>query len=58
MERPERAEAINQLKNVIDEYENNDKVFEAGVLRGIFYSMTLLEHGKEYADKKVNMKKP
>lgn len=51
----ERTEAINQLKNYIEEYSNNNKDFEAGVLRGIFYSVTLLENGKAYADKKVDM---
>lgn len=52
----ERTEAINQLKNYIEEYSNNNKDFEAGVLRGIFYSVTLLENGKAYADKKVDMR--
>ena len=52
----ERTEAINQLKNYIEEYSNSNKDFEAGVLRGIFYSVTLLEHGKAYADKKVDMR--
>ncbi len=51
-------EKINQLKNLIDEYENHDKIFEAGVLRGLFYAVTLLESGKAFADKKVDMKKP
>lgn len=52
----ERTEAINQLKNYIEEYSNNNKDFEAGVLRGIFYSVMLLENGKAYADKKVDMR--
>jgi len=52
----ERTEAINQLKNYIEEYSNSNKDFENGVLRGIFYSVTLLEHGKAYADKKVDMR--
>jgi len=54
----ERAEYINQLKNVIDEYSNPNKYFEAGILRGIFYAVTMFEHGKDYADKKVDMKNP
>jgi hypothetical protein len=54
----ERAEYINQLKNVIDEYSNPNKDFEAGILRGIFYAVTVAEHGKDYADKKVDMKNP
>lgn len=52
----ERTEAINQLKNYIEEYSNSNKDFENGVLRGIFYSVTLLENGKAYADKKVDMR--
>lgn len=51
-------EKINQLKNCIDEYSNPNKDFEAGVLRGIFYSVTLMENGKKYADEKVDMKNP
>lgn len=49
-------EKINQLKNYIDEYSNPNKDFEAGVLRGIFYAVALFENGKDYADKKVDMK--
>ena len=49
-------EKINQLKNFIDEYTNSNKDFESGVLRGIFYAVTLLENGKKYADEKVDMR--
>ena len=58
MECIERAELVNQLKNYIDEYSNPNKDFEAGVLRGLFYALTVAENGKEYADKKVDMKNP
>ena len=48
-------EKINQLKVMIETYEHSNGDFEAGVVRGLFYAVNLLEHGKEYADKKVKM---
>lgn len=50
-------EAINQLKNMIETYEHPNSEFEAGVVMGLTYALTYLEHGKEYADQKVDMPK-
>ena len=58
MRSAEQAETINHLKNYIDEYSNPNKDFESGVLRGLFYAIAVAENGKEYADKKVDMKNP
>ena len=51
-------ETINQLKAVIETYEYSDKVFESGVVLGLYYAVNILEHGKEYADKMIKMPKP
>lgn len=47
-------EKINQLKSVIENFGCKDKRFEDGFISGLFYAVTLLENGKEYADKKID----
>lgn len=49
----EIKETTNQLKNKIEEFSHPDKKFEEGVIKGMFYSVTLMEQGRDYADKKV-----
>lgn len=46
-------EKINQLKSAIEEFSHKDKTFQDGVVMGMFYALTLFEHGKEYADNHV-----
>lgn len=50
-------EKINQLKYMIETFGCKDKTFEAGFIGGLFYAVTLLENGKEYADKKIDWNK-
>ena len=47
-------EQINQLKYMVETFGCKNKEFENGFIQGIFYAVTLLEHGKEYADKKID----
>lgn len=49
-------EKINQLKAKIEDFSHSNKDFEKGVITGLFYAVTLLENGREYADQKVKMK--
>lgn len=48
-------EAINQLKNMIETYENLNTAKEEGVVIGLYYAVNLLENGKEYADQRIKM---
>lgn len=50
----ETSEAINQLKAKLDDFEHTNRVFETGFVKGIFYSILLVQHGKEYADQKLS----
>ena len=50
----EKTIAINTLKSVIEDFSCKDKKYESGFIGGLFYAKTLLEHGKEYADSKIN----
>lgn len=49
-------EKINQLKYMIETFSCDDQRFEDGFVGGLFYAVTLLEHGKEYADNKIDWK--
>jgi hypothetical protein len=49
--------AINTLKSVIEEFSCKDKRYEDGFVGGLFYSILFLEHGKEYADSKIDWNK-
>lgn len=51
-------EKINQIKAKIEEFTSKNKDYESGVIAGLFYAVTLLENGREYADKKVRLKEP
>lgn len=50
-------EKINQIKFMIETFGCRDKKFEEGFVGGLFYALTLLEHGKEHADNKIDWKK-
>lgn len=50
----ETSEAINQLKYKLEDFEHTNRVFETGFLKGLFYSVMLLEHGKDYAEQKLS----
>lgn len=49
-------EKINQLKYMLETFSFENKDFEDGFVGGLFYAVTLLEHGKEYADSKIDWK--
>lgn len=51
-------EKINQIKAKIEEFTSKNKDYETGVIGGLFYAVTLLENGREYAEKKVRLKPP
>ena len=53
MQHYETTEAINQLKSKLEDFDHSNRVFETGFVKGLFYSITLLQHGKEYADQKL-----
>lgn len=48
--------AKRQLKTKIECFSHEDKNYEDGVVRGLFYAIMLLEHGKQYADRKVDFR--
>ena len=48
-------ETINQLKDMIETYEDSNTDKEEGVVIGLYYAVNLLEHGKEYADQRIKM---
>ena len=50
----EDKEFINQLKYMIETFSCKDERFERGFVGGLYYAITLKEHGKEYADKKID----
>ena len=50
----EKKEAINKIKSVIEEFSCKDKRYESGFIGGLYYTVLLLENGKEYADSKIN----
>ena len=55
MEHMEKIEIIARLKSKIEMYENVNKDKEEGVVLGLYYALTLIEHGPEYAEEKINM---
>jgi hypothetical protein len=54
MEKSEQREIILQIKEKINSYEGPD---DDGVVKGLMWSMYLIEHGKEYADNRVKLEK-
>lgn len=50
----ENFEAINQLKSKLEDFEHSNRVAEIWFVKGLFYAITLLENGKEYADQKMS----
>lgn len=48
---------INQLKSKLEEFEHTNRVYETGFVKGLFYSITLLEHGLQEAEAKLNSDK-
>lgn len=50
----ETNEAICQLKAKLEDFEHSNRVAETWFVKGLFYAITLLESGKEYADQKLS----
>lgn len=50
----ETSEAINQLKYKLEDFEHTNRVFETGFVKGLFYAVMTLEHGKDYAEQKLS----
>lgn len=50
----ETSEAINQLKSKLEDFEHSNRVAETWFVKGLFYAITLLEHGKQEADSKLS----
>ena len=48
---------INQLKSKLEEFEHTNRVYETGFVKGLFYSITLLEHGPQEAEAKLSSDK-
>ena len=48
-------ETIRDFKQLIENYEHPDDKYMEGVIMGLTYALTYLEHGKEYADQKVDI---
>lgn len=52
MEKTEQKELTAQLRGVISDYSGPD---EDGVVKGLLYAVYLIEHGKDYADRKIKL---
>lgn len=50
----ETSEAINQLKSKLEDFEHSNRIAETWFVKGLFYAITLLEHGKQEADSKLS----
>ena len=50
----ETTEAINQLKSKLEDFEHSNRIAETWFVKGLFYAITLLEHGKQEADAKLS----
>jgi len=50
----ETTEYINRLKSKLENFEHSNKVYETGILKGLFYAIMLAENGQEFADSKLN----
>lgn len=48
------SEAINQLKSKLEDFEHSNRVAETWFVKGLFYAITLLEHGRYEADAKLS----
>ena len=48
---------INQLKSKLEEFEHTNRVYETGFVKGLFYAITLLEHGPQEAEAKLSSDK-
>lgn len=53
----EMKETINQLKSRLEQFEDKDESYQEGVVRGMFFSITAMQHGIQYADKKVSLRR-
>jgi len=53
----ETKEIVNQLKSRLEQFEDKDESYQEGVVRGMFFSITAMQHGIQYADKKVSLRK-
>lgn len=52
MDKAEQRELILQIKEKINSYEGPD---EDGVVKGLLWTIYLIEKGKEYADRHVDI---
>lgn len=50
----ETTEYVNRLKSKLENFDHSNKVYETGVLKGLFYAIMLAENGAEFADSKLN----
>lgn len=50
----EYREEVNQLKSKLEEFEHTNKLYETWFVKGLFYAITLIEHGKTYAEGKLS----
>ena len=53
----ETKEIVNQLKSRLEQFEDKDESYQEGVVRGMFFSITAMQHGIQYADKTVSLRK-
>jgi len=53
----ETKEIVNQLKSRLEQFEDKDESYQEGIVRGMFFSITAMQHGIQYADKKVSLRK-
>lgn len=52
MDKAEQRELILQIKEKINSYEGPD---DAGVVKGLMWTLYLIEKGKDYADRHVEL---
>lgn len=50
----ETTEYVNRLKSKLENFDHSNKVYETGVLKGLFYAIMLAENGAEFADNKLS----
>lgn len=50
----DNVEIINQLKYKLEDFEYSNKIYETCFVKGLFYAITLLEHGKAEAESKLS----
>ena len=48
-------EIVNQLKAQIENYSDPNKDYETGFVQGVFYALNCIQHGKAYADERLQV---